>query len=141
MSKARPIDTNFVVMNERFNAEIVPVTDELYANLDATFGAFAGHSLISCYTFKSDWPTWEVHPHGDEFVILLDGEIELVLGGDTAADDEVVRLQSPGDFVIVPRNTWHTGRVSRSAKCLFVTPGEGTENLEQPPRSGAAQGA
>jgi hypothetical protein len=30
--------------------------------------------------------------------------------------------------VLVPPNTWHTGKVRRSAKMLFVTPGEGTEN-------------
>ena len=128
------IASNFVVMNERFDAEVVPVTEELYANLDATYGAFAGHSLISCYSFETDWPTWEVHPHGDEFVILLEGDAEMLLAGDE--QDQSVRLNQAGQFVIVPRGTWHTARVYAPTRMLFVTPGEATENREQPVRGG-----
>ena len=126
--------SNFVVLNDKFDADIVKVTPELYANLDDEYKDFAGHLLISHYTFEEDWPTWEVHPAGDEFVILISGDIDLVLALEDG--DDVTRMNEPGTFVIVPRNTWHTGRVHSPTVMLFITPGEGTENLEEPPREG-----
>ena len=49
--------------------------------------------------------------------------------------DESVSLSEPGHFVIVPRGTWHTARVNTEAQMMFITPGEGTENREQPVRA------
>ncbi len=120
-------------MSNNFDADVVPVTDSLYADLDERYGGFAGHSLIACHTFDSDWPTWEVHPKGDELVLLLEGAAELVLA--SAGGDKHVNLSKSGQFVIVPRGVWHTARVRESARMLFVTPGEGTENREQPERA------
>jgi quercetin dioxygenase-like cupin family protein len=41
-------------------------------------------------------------------------------------------LSRPGAFVVVPRGAWHTARIAEATTMLFVTPGEGTENREQP---------
>ena len=126
--------SNFVVLDDNFRADVVPVTPELYQHLDEEYKDFAGHLLVSSYSFTEDWPTWEVHPAGDEFVILLSGDVELVLRGSDG--DDVTRLNEPGTFAIVPRDTWHTARVHSPAVMLFVTPGEGTENREEPPGKG-----
>jgi hypothetical protein len=37
-------------------------------------------------------------------------------------------LVSPGGFVVVPKNTWHSGRTQVKTKLLFFTPGEGTQH-------------
>ncbi len=126
--------SNFVVLDDKFSANVVPVTPELYKNLDEEYKDFAGHLLVSSYTFDADWPTWEVHPAGDEFVVLLSGDVELVLRREDG--DDITRMNEPGTFVIVPRNTWHTARIHSPAAMLFITPGEGTENREEPPRKG-----
>ncbi len=126
--------SNFVVLDDKFSANVVPVTPELYKNLDEEYKDFAGHLLVSSYTFDADWPTWEVHPAGDEFVILLSGDVEFVLRRDGC--DDITRMNESGTFVIVPRNTWHTARIHSPAVMLFITPGEGTENREEPPRKG-----
>jgi len=132
MNSALQIASSFVVMSDDFKADVIPVSDELYAKLDETYGDFRGHTLISCHSFDGDWPTWEVHPNGDEFVVLLSGDVDMVLAVD--AGDETVRLKEPGSFVIVPRGVWHTARVREPAQMLFVTPGEGTENRQEPNR-------
>ena len=49
-------------------------------------------------------------------------------------DHETIRMTEPGTFVIVPRNTWHTARVRRPSIMMFITPGEGTINSEEPDR-------
>lgn len=133
MKEALQIASSFVVMSDDFDADIVPVSDRLYEELDARYGDFAGRSLISCHSFEDDWPAWEVHPNGDEFVVLLSGDVDMVLAGEDG--DETRRLSQPGAFVIVPRGVWHTARVRKPATMLFVTPGQGTENRPEPDRA------
>ena len=45
--------------------------------------------------------------------------------------EQTVRLNTPGSFVIVPKGTWHTAKTSTPTSMLFVTPGEGTENVDK----------
>lgn len=125
------IQKSFVVVNKRMLADVVPVTETIWSDLDARYGDFAGHSLIASFSFEEDWPTWEVHPEGDEFVCLLSGDAEMILDADDG--EQRVRLDTPGSFVIVPKGTWHTAKVHSPTTMLFVTPGQGTENREQPP--------
>ena len=133
MKEALQIASSFVVMSGDFDADIVTVSDRLYEELDARYGDFSGRSLISCHSFKDDWPTWEVHPKGDEFVVLLSGDVDMVLASEDG--DKTLRLSQAGAFVIVPRGVWHTAKVREPATMLFVTPGEGTENRAEPDRS------
>ena len=42
-------------------------------------GAFQNEHLVSCYTFDTAWPVWEVHPKGDEIVYLLSGSATVLL--------------------------------------------------------------
>ena len=102
-----------------------------YGELDTEFDGFAGHALIAQFSFDKDWGVWECHPKGDELVYLVSGEAELVLhrlGG-----EEVIRVDSPGQYVVVPCGVWHTARTDTPTTMLFVTPGEGTMNEAAPP--------
>ncbi len=127
------LDSTFVITDPRQNAVALDVGDNFWSDLDEKYGDFAGHSLISCFSFNEPWPTWEVHPAGDEFVCLLEGDVEMTLA--MPDGDQTVRLSEPGSFVIVPRGVWHTAAPLESTRMLFVTPGQGTENREQPVRS------
>jgi hypothetical protein len=80
--------------------------------------------LISEYEFTTDWPTWEMHPHGDEFVYLLAGSVELLLEESTGMKS--LALRGTG-AVIVPRGIWHTAKVHAPSRMLHVTLGAGTE--------------
>jgi mannose-6-phosphate isomerase-like protein (cupin superfamily) len=104
---------------------------DFYQELDAEFNGFAGHTLISRFSFDEPWPTWEMHPKGDELVYLLQGDTDLVLWRD--GREEAVRIQIPGDYVAVPQGVWHTARPRGPTTMLFITPGEGTLNEENPP--------
>jgi len=135
MNDPLQIASNFVVMSKEFEAETVTVSPALYSELDKQYGDFAGRLLISSHTFDDDWPTWEVHPNGDEIVVLISGDVEMVLAAEGAG--ESVHLREPGSFVIVPRGVWHTAKIRKPTQMMFVTPGEGTDNREQPVRQGA----
>ena len=109
------------------------VSEYFYQELDEEFDDFAGHVLIQKFSFDTPWPTWEVHPKGDEFVYLLAGDTDFVLreGG----SERTVRVDEPGSYVVVPKGAWHTARPHAPTTLLFVTPGEGTLNAESPPES------
>src|SRR3989338_10955158 len=62
--------------------------------------------LMSAFSFSTDWPSWERHPAGEELVMLLSGSAMLLL--EELGQERVVSLAEPGDFVLVPINTWHT---------------------------------
>jgi len=80
--------------------------------------------LISEYEFVKDWPTWEMHPEGDEFVYLLSGAVELLL--DRAGTIERIAVDGSG-AVVVPRGVWHTAKVHTPSRMLHVTRGAGTQ--------------
>lgn len=127
---AANLGSTFAVMNRDFRIDSLAVSDSIYAELDERYDGFAGHLLIACYSFDGDWQTWEIHPHGDELVSLVSGDAEFILRTDDG--EQSIRCSRPGDFVVVPRNTWHTAKVHSPTTMIFVTPGEGTENCESP---------
>ncbi|HET7570527.1 MAG TPA: cupin [Gammaproteobacteria bacterium] len=89
-------------------------------------GSFHNEFLVTSHTMKSDWDHWEMHPHGDEIVCLLDGNVTFLLEeGDGVS---TVELKEGGAFAIVPTGTWHTAKVKTPSRMLFITAGEGTQH-------------
>ncbi len=120
------ISQTFVVLNPDKKASIEVLDADVYQRLDTNYSGFQGCELISCFEFEHDWSSWEMHPQGDETVILLSGQVTFILQKDLG--EELVSLEQPGDFVVVPKNIWHSARTQVKTKLLFVTPGEGTQH-------------
>ena len=118
--------STFVVLGPDQSATLVKVTPGVYEELNRRFDGFRAHTLVSSYTFDSDWPNWEMHPAGDEVVCLLSGDVEMVL--QRGGNEEVTRLQEPGSYVVIPKGTWHTARMQVRTQMLFVTPGQDTQH-------------
>ena len=103
--------------------------------VDATFwprlmrgelGDFHHEYLVTTFTCSQDWPSWEMHPNGDEIVCLIAGSATFIL--ETPGGNTEVPLAKAGDYVFVPRGTWHTAKSSTATTMLFITAGEGTRN-------------
>lgn len=95
---------------------------------DQTAADGAEGRLVSLHTFTEPWPTWEVHPEGEELVVCTDGAI--TLHQDAAGQVRTVVLRA-GDAVVNPRGVWHTADVDEPCTCLFVTAGLGTVNRDR----------
>jgi quercetin dioxygenase-like cupin family protein len=80
--------------------------------------------LVSFHTFGAPWESWEMHPHGAELVVCVDGRI--TLHQEIDGEDHTATLE-PGQAIINPPGVWHTADVEDSASALFVTAGTGTE--------------
>ncbi len=126
-----PLDKTRMILGPAGRGTLKAVSDTFYQELDSDFPDFSGHVLIQQFSFDAPWGTWEVHPEGDEFVFLLEGDTDMVLRQDGV--ESVVRVSEPGSYVVVPKGAWHTARPHAPTTMLFVTPGEGTLNAEAPP--------
>ena len=80
-------------------------------------------TLVTVGTGEGDWPRWEMHPQGDEILILLEGQLTVIL------DQDAVQRQvemTPGSTLVVPMGAWHRAVAQKAVRMLFVTYGAGT---------------
>jgi mannose-6-phosphate isomerase-like protein (cupin superfamily) len=106
-------------------AERLAVTEDFWPDLIAgKYGDFHNEFLVSASRYETNWNSWEVHPNGDEIVILLAGAMDFIL--EREKENEVVALRHAGSFAFVPRGVWHTADLVEPATLLFITAGEGT---------------
>lgn len=128
MSKQDSFDLQSTYLRLRNDASIEPLTvdDTFWERLTGgALGDFHHEYLVASFVFDADWPTWEIHPNGDEVVCLLSGSVRLLLERDGKVDE--IHLTEPGTFVLVPAGTWHTAKVETKSRMLFITAGEGTQ--------------
>ena len=130
MSGSHHIEKVRAILRPDMLISLKDVSDNFYMELGEDFPDFESHVLIQKYAFDEAWPTWEIHPKGDELVYLLSGDTDMVLSLD--GGEEVIRVSTPGEYVIVPKSTWHTARPHAPTSMLFFTPGEGTLNADEP---------
>lgn len=84
--------------------------------------------LVSMHRFTKSWDTWEMHPHGEELVLCIQGTMVLIQEID--GRHEKKRLNA-GEAIINPQGVWHTADLEdeedEEATALFITAGLGTE--------------
>jgi mannose-6-phosphate isomerase-like protein (cupin superfamily) len=82
----------------------------------AVAGRLAGEARMT----KSPPHGGEMHPDGDELLILVEGEVDVVLDED--GGESIVPMR-PGDAFVVPRAVWHRVIVKSPCRLLHFTPG------------------
>lgn len=84
--------------------------------------------VVMQFSFSESWGMWEVHPHGTEVVLCVDGRITLIQQGDDGGETRLTL--GAGDYAINPPGVWHTADIEpgEAANCVFITPGEGTDH-------------
>ena len=103
------------------------VTEEVGADFWQTLATrdYAGRRLVGVFHMTDDPPAWEMHPAGEEVLLLLSGAIGVVL---QEADGERVVELRPRNACIVPRGVWHRQLVRMPSDLLAITPGAGTQH-------------
>lgn len=129
----RPLETAVTLLPEATYALLdahggirrLPGGDEFWRQPPQALEALGGDWLVTESCGDADWAHWEMHPDGDEFVYLLDGDIEFRL---EMPEGLVVQRLSGRGAIIVPRGVWHTARLLRSSRMFFITRGGGTQH-------------
>jgi hypothetical protein len=121
------LPNTFVHLGRDDRAVPIEVTESFWPDLIAGRLDHLGPGrLVSFMEFDADWDSWEAHPAGEELVCLFSGRMDLRLDED--GGERRIALREPGDFALVPRDTWHTADVPATSCALFITPGAGTKN-------------
>lgn len=118
----------FVIIKPDKSTEVEKADSALYQRLETNYSSLKGCEMVSCFEFQEDWKSWEIHPNGEEVIVLLSGSVQLIL--EAKEGNESIHLSEQGAFAIIPKNTWHTAKTNTPSRLLFVTPGEGTQNKD-----------
>lgn len=89
------------------------------------------HGDVGVFWSTGGTSPWERHPDTDEFLAVLDGEIELTVLFDDGPKATVVRK---GSFFIVPQGHWHRQEIRGSVRELYLTPGRTEHSEAEDPR-------
>lgn len=100
-----------------------PGGEAFWTMLDQT--AAGDGTLVTVSVMTEDWAHWEMHPHGDEVLIGLEGTSEVIF--QTPQGDSLHTLAA-GSTLIVPAGVWHRGRHAEPARILFITYGRDTQH-------------
>lgn len=103
----------------------LPGGDAFWSLPEAELARTGENWMLLEFECASDWETWEMHPHGDEFIYLLSGDVTLQLDDGNAITS--VPVQGRG-AVIVPRGVWHTAKVHAPSRMLFASLGKDTRH-------------
>lgn len=123
--EAFELSETYVHFRDGGTAETIEVTEQFWPDVMAGKIPLDGR-LVTIGSVTEDWPRWEMHPEGEELVVLLSGHIELVVERD--GDEMRVHLKEPGQAWLNRRGDWHRAIVHAPGRMLFVTHGAGTRH-------------
>ena len=121
-------------MNDRTRAfELTQTTVALYRDgssglIENTPGGpprVDGHVIGAPFMTRNAPHRGEMHPDGDEVLLLVSGRVEVVLEG---GGSEHVRELTPGQGVVVPQGVWHRVVLREPSQLVYITPGPGGEH-------------
>ncbi len=121
--KGFDLETTYLVLADGPEARRIEVGPDFWQTIDQR-GDLAGR-MVAIFRYEADWNNWEMHPDGDEIVMLLSGAIDLVL--EEAGGERTVELRDRST-VIVPRGIWHTANARGPSEALHITRGAGTRH-------------
>jgi mannose-6-phosphate isomerase-like protein (cupin superfamily) len=81
--------------------------------------------LMGGFRMTADSDHWEVHPNGDEIILLVSGAVDFILREKTGERRVELRGRAA---CIVPRGVWHRTVVHAPSEIVFTTFGIGTEH-------------
>jgi mannose-6-phosphate isomerase-like protein (cupin superfamily) len=125
-ASAFDLKSTYLRLRNDASIEPLPVDATFWPRLmSGALGTFHHEYLVTTFEYDRNWPSWEMHPNGDEIVLLLEGQVTFVLEID--GREQLIELRDSVAYVFVPRGTWHTARTSTQCRMLFITAGEGTQ--------------
>jgi len=116
--------TTYIHLTDGPEVRPIEVTPDFWEKIEGRLDLQEGR-LITTFHQSENWTSWEMHPAGEEVVLLLSGAADLVL--ETPKGEQTVPLQA-GQAFIIPQGYWHTARIHAPGDLLVITRGAGTQN-------------
>lgn len=122
--KTFDLRTTYVQLADGPRATPIDVDENFWSTIDQRKELHGGR-LVMAFEMSADWDHWEMHPQGDELLILSKGSMELVYEENDR--EKRLKMRAPQSF-IVPAGVWHRALVSEPSTLLTVTRGSGTRH-------------
>ena len=103
----------------------IEVTESFWPDLIAGRRKLEGRLMI-CSNVTGDVPHWEMHPAGEEVILLQSGAVDFILEEDGGERRVALRPETP--CLVVPRGVWHRFETVEPGRLVFITYGEGTQH-------------
>lgn len=125
MTGAFDLMSTYAQLRDDGSALVTEGGDAFWSTLDSRPELHGGR-LLGATAQTKDWPHWEMHPAGDEILILMSGAFALQI---ERADGGVDTIEMrAGSTCVVPRGQWHRGLAREPGTLVFITPGAGTQH-------------
>lgn len=105
-------------------AQALPLEEDFWRNLAEGRIVVDNGWLTMVLPMSGDSPHWEMHPHGEELLLVQSGAFVVVM--EAQEGERRVRLDHRTPAFVMPRGTWHRFEVERPGTILFATYGRGT---------------
>jgi mannose-6-phosphate isomerase-like protein (cupin superfamily) len=106
-------------------AAVKAVPEGEFVNL----GSFnKGH--VGVFQASDGQSPWERHPHDEELLFVLEGEVIITILTEDGPVDTTVKA---GSLIVVPRNHWHRHTHPGHMVELYLTPGKTDMSFEDIP--------
>jgi mannose-6-phosphate isomerase-like protein (cupin superfamily) len=115
------LETTFLGLDGAGEVTQMPVGPDFWQTIEHNPAMRA--NLVAAFAGEGDWPNWEMHPEGDEVLVLLEGALRMIF---EKADGEETHRMTAGSTLIVPAGVWHRAVDQQAAKLLAITYGAGT---------------
>ncbi|MFN7176971.1 MAG: cupin domain-containing protein [Thermaurantiacus sp.] len=112
---------NVLHLADTAKATVVPMAADFWVNMPPILGS---GRMVARLQQDESWTSWEMHPRGDELIILLSGRIRFHCHG--CGDIEA----GAGEAVLIPAGIWHTADVLEAGEILCIT--EGGDSQHRP---------
>jgi mannose-6-phosphate isomerase-like protein (cupin superfamily) len=119
--------STYICLSPSGGARAIEVTPEFWSTMSDREELRDGR-LVAVFACEEDWGHWEMHPHGEEVLVLLSGKVTMVFEESGGPRD--VELQ-PGRACIVPPGTWHRAMARVPSRLLAITYGRGTAHRKR----------
>jgi mannose-6-phosphate isomerase-like protein (cupin superfamily) len=125
MADAFDLMSTYAQLREDGTALVIEGGNAFWSSL-ASRPELHGGRLLGATAQTKDWPHWEMHPAGDEILILMSGAFGLQV---EHADGRVETIEMrAGSTCVVPKGLWHRGMAREPGELVFITPGAGTQH-------------
>jgi quercetin dioxygenase-like cupin family protein len=114
----------YVHLHTDAEVHLEPLTDDFWPSISERTDLHTGR-LVTGIGTAGDWTVWEMHPEGDELIIVTEGSCRFHLDDGSEVTEHVVTAPQ---FVLVPKGVWHTMDEIDAGRAVVVTWGAGTQH-------------